>query len=111
MEKNDQARLKEIVHRQLAESVSQHLRADGFLITVVDVELSPDGNRVKAYVSVLPDKLYGTALEALRKLSPVLRSELVKKTRLRVAPKINWRIDSTEREAAKLEEVFKEIEE
>ena len=81
------------------------------MVTVTGVELSPDQKRLSADISVLPDKYYGTALKAVRKLSGFVKGEVARRAKLRETPKIYWQIDPREKRAAELEPLFRQIEE
>ncbi|MEI6378328.1 MAG: ribosome-binding factor A [Candidatus Falkowbacteria bacterium] len=104
-----QERVNEHVQQRLAEIMSRRLALDGYMITVAAAYLSPDQKRLKVFVSVLPDKYNGTALQQLRKLGPAIKGELCRAAKLREAPRINWLIDNTEAKAAELDEIFKQI--
>lgn len=97
------------LHQRLAEVVNQEVVADGFLITVSFVDLSPDLKRAVVGISVLPDKFYGTALERLRQATGRIRSRLAKGLKWRIVPQLKWEIDNRPRQVAELEEVFREI--
>lgn len=99
------------LHQTVAEVVNGEVAMDGVLITVTDVDLSPDLKQARISISVLPDKFYGQALERLRKKSKVIRARLAKKLNWRMTPKIYWAIDNREKYVAELEEVFKQINE
>jgi ribosome-binding factor A len=103
------SRSQGFLHQNVAEIVNSEVAMEGVLITVTEVDLSPDSKLARISISVLPDKFYGQALERLRKKSKVIRARLAKKLNWRVTPKITWLIDEREKHAAELEEVFKQI--
>lgn len=103
-------REQEQLHHTLAEIINQEVIIEGVLVTVSEVDLSPDLKQAKISVSVLPDKFYGQALAGLRAKGKVIRSRLAKKLNWRVTPKIQWMIDEREKHAAELDEIFKQIE-
>ncbi len=107
MPKLEQA--QELLHHKLAEIINQEVQLEGVLLTVGFVDLSPDLKQANVGVSVLPDKFYGTALEKLRRVSGQIRSRLAKQLKWRIVPHLRWEIDNREKNAAELEEVFKEI--
>lgn len=109
MSKVDQ--LNELLHRELAAAISQEVDFPDGLITVAFVSVTPDLQFAKVTVSVLPDKLAGTAIKKLKAASGRLASAIVKKTRLRKVPRLLWDFDPTERKAAVLEEYFQKIDE
>lgn len=109
MSKVDQ--LNELLHRELAAAIGQEVDFPDGLITVVFVSVTPDLQFAKVSVSVLPDKLAGTAIKKLKAASGRLAAVIVKKTRLRKVPRLLWDFDPTERKAAVLEEYFQKIDE
>lgn len=99
--------VNQLLHGELAKLIQQHINLDGVLITISWVDCSPDLKQAKIYVSVLPDKFYGTALEQLRKSSGLFLKKLSKLS-LRSIPRLEWAIDNTEKKAAELEEIFRQ---
>jgi len=97
------------LHQIVAEVVNGEVAMEGVLITVSEVDLSPDLKQAQISISVLPDKFYGQVLTILRKKSKTIRARLAKKLNWRVTPKIYWAIDNREKYVAELEEVFKQI--
>ncbi|MDD5032449.1 MAG: 30S ribosome-binding factor RbfA [Patescibacteria group bacterium] len=102
-------RVNELIKRNIADLISKEVYLRDGLITVSFVDCSPDLERAKIAISVLPAHLAGTALKVLRGHSSLFSGILKKKTRLRHIPKFNWVIDSTEEEAAKIEKLLEEI--
>lgn len=100
--------VNQLLLTKLGEMINREVYLEGGLITVVDVDCSPDLKRATVAISVLPDRLYGTVLTALRKKSKVFSNSLQKKLKMRATLHINWVIDNTEKTAAELEEVFKQ---
>jgi len=108
MSKVDQ--INELLHGELAMAVNQELEWPEALITISYVHRSPDLQIADIGVSVLPDNLKGTALKKLKAHSGKFAQLINRRTRLRKAPKLLWQFDSTEKEAAELEEIFLKIE-
>lgn len=108
MAKLDQ--VNELLKQELAQAVNREIGLQDTLITVTFVDCSPDYKYARVGVSVLPDRLAGTALKKLKASSGLLSNILIKKTKLRRIPHFNWVFDATEREASKIEELIKEIE-
>jgi len=103
--------LNELLHRELAEAINKELEFPEVFITVTYVSCMPDLQYAKVIVSVLPDKMAGTALKKLKAASGRIVSSITKKTRLRKVPRLLWEFDPTERKAAVLEDVFLKIDE
>lgn len=109
MAKVDQ--LNELLHRELAAVINQELELPEVFVTVTHVACMPDLQFAKVLVSVLPDRLAGTALKKLKATSGRFANIIVKKTRLRKVPRLLWEFDATERKAAVLDDVFLKLDE
>jgi len=101
--------INELLKHKLAELIVREIPLENGLVTITYVDCSPDLNWAKIGVSVIPDKFFGTTLKELRRRNSEFTRVLKKETRLRKIPKFNWMVDSTEKEAAELEEAIKEI--
>ncbi|MFH1412713.1 MAG: ribosome-binding factor A [bacterium] len=100
--------INQLLHSELADLAQQYIQIDGVLITITQVECSPDLKRAKIFVSVLPDKFFGTALKELRKHSKLFIKKLGR-LNLRSTPRLEWTIDSREKKAAEIEDILKQI--
>ncbi len=103
--------VNELIKRNIADLINREVFLKDGLITVSFVDCSPNLERAKIGVSILPANLAGTALKILRGSSSLFTKTLKKKTRLRHIPKFDWVIDSTEEEASKIEKLLEEIKE
>ncbi len=101
--------VNELLKKELAVLINRELALNNGLITISYVDCSPDLSGVKIGVSVLPENLAGTVLARLKKSSGQFSQILKKKTRLRKIPKFNWRLDTTESQAAEIEKILAEI--
>ncbi len=99
-----------VLQRELAQLLPQLLPLDGGLVTITRVDCSPDLHFATISVSVLPEKYNGTVLGKLRKISGQLASALRKRIVMRRLPSLHWKLDTTESEAAEIDEVFRQLE-
>jgi ribosome-binding factor A len=104
-------KINELLKEELAFLISQNIPVDKGLITITDVDCSPDLNQAKVSVSVLPDKYYGTALKALRSFTSEFVREMSRKSRMRKVPKIFWAIDDSEKVGAEMREIIRRVSE
>lgn len=102
-------RVNELLHREIANFINKNLELNDVLLTVSYIISSPDFKLAKVGVSVLPENRAGKVLEKLRSMSSSLAKEIAKKTKLRRVPRFVWEFDETEKEAAKLDELFKHL--
>ncbi|OIO07799.1 hypothetical protein CO115_04495 [Candidatus Falkowbacteria bacterium CG_4_9_14_3_um_filter_36_9] len=96
---------------KLANLISKEICLDNGLITVSYADCSKDLKHANIGVSILPENLSGTALAEFKKHNSLFTKILKKETRLRIIPRFNWVIDSTEKNAAKIEKVLQQIRE
>lgn len=101
--------INELLRKELASRINQEIMLPGALITVSQVKCSPDLKYAKIMVSVLPEKLTGTALKKLRKNSNNLNIQLKKHLSLKFIPRFNWQIDDSGIMSDKLEETIRRI--
>lgn len=101
--------VNELLKSELARLVEEHVNLNNGLITVTYVDCSPDLKYAKIGISVLPEKMFGTALNELKKNNSHFAQALRKKTRLRQVPHFNWQVDDTEMKAAEIDEILKGI--
>ena len=95
------ARFQQALAEALEEAVEFPI---GILVTVVDAHITPDTKHATGTLSVLPEGREGEALQALRRDEHDIKDTLAHALRLRRIPKLHWRFDTTEAEAAEIEE-------
>jgi ribosome-binding factor A len=80
------------------------------LVTVTGVEVTRDLRHARVFVSIMgtePEK--SSTYEGLRSLASHLRSVLGRSLRLRVAPEIDFRLDASIANAARIESLLAQI--
>ena len=83
--------------------------ADG-LITVTNVRMAMDLRSGRIYLSILggaakPEDV----LNRIKAIAPQIRSGVAKAVRLKYAPELFYYLDDTQEEVAKIEEIFRKI--
>jgi len=102
-------RYNELILEELAQAVNREIMMEDALITITYVECSPDLKQARVGFSVLPDRLAGTTLRKLTASTGQLVGVLRNRLKLRKLPHLIWEFDATEREASKIEQLIKEI--
>ena len=100
-----------LLKEKLAFIISNELNATNFLVTITYVDTSADLQNTRVGVSILPDNFAGTALDKLRHQTASFAGALKRQVRIRHIPKITWVIDATEKEASKIDDILREINE
>ena len=101
-------KINSLLQHELAASLSKQALLEGALVTITYVECSPDLKQAKIGVSVLPDKLAGTALKKLNSMTGVIAGNAKGRLKLRRLPRFVWEFDNSEREADKIEKLIQE---
>jgi ribosome-binding factor A len=105
-----QLRVGENLRHALAELLGRHDQSDPVLaaadVTVAEVRISPDLRHAVAFVTELGGGLREEVAAALASAAPWLRGELARRVRLRYAPELTFRADTTFDEAARIEELL-----
>ena len=81
------------------------------LVTITRVETAVDLNRVKVYVSVIPESQAAGVFEILNKIIYGLQQKLNKRLKMRPLPRIEFKKEEKTKEAARVEELLEEIKE
>jgi ribosome-binding factor A len=105
-------RVAETIKREMAELLAHRLRDPrlGGMISVTDVEVTPDLSVARVYVSVLaPDAERDQALEALTHSAGFVRHELAPRLGLREVPEIRFLLDTSIQQGARVEELLRRI--
>lgn len=105
-------RVAESIKREMAEILSNRLRDPrlGGMISVTDVEVTPDLSLARVYVSVLaPDDQRDRALEALAHSAGFVRHELAPRLGLREVPEIRFLLDTSIQKGARVDELLRRI--
>ncbi len=105
-------RLNEQIREELADLLRRHIRDPrlGGIISITDVETSPDLAVARVHVSVLgSDEEAAEALRALRHAAGYLRRELGERIRVRRLPALDFRLDPSIARGARVLQLLREI--
>jgi len=110
MAKKRIARVNEQMKRELIMLVQSEVRDPRIaLVTITDVEVSPDLYHAKVFFSVRGDEEERkSAKEGLRAASGFLRSEIAKRMQLRKSPELHFSYDDTLTHAMNIERLLQE---
>jgi len=88
-----QSTLKRAISQVLATQISDP-RIVG-MISVTQIDISPDLRNAKVYVSVLPEKYQKRSVHGLRHAAGHIYSLVCKVVALRIVPKLDFRLDES----------------
>ena len=106
-------RLNDAIREELAELLRREMRDPRLatLISITEVDTSPDLSLAHVYVSVLgSDEETNEALRALRHAAGYLKRELGDRLRLRRVPNLDFRLDPSLARGARVMQLLREIE-
>jgi ribosome-binding factor A len=103
-------RVDEAMRQVLGDALAQELKDPriGF-VTVTDVKTSPDLRHARVYVSVLgTDAEQAATLDGLRSAHGFLQGRVASELRLKRTPELQFELDHTAENAARLERLIEE---
>ena len=114
MDTKRQHKYSKLILRDLAE-IFQHDYRDSFgraFVTLTGVEVSPDLSIASVYISVLPNSEQDKVMETLGFKKSHIRGELGRRIgkQARIVPDLRFFLDETEEQAAKMDDLFKDLE-
>ena len=111
MAKHRASRLGETLKEEISLMIREDLKDPriGF-VTVTSVEVADDLGHAKVFISVLGDEQTSKdSMEALKRASGYVRSEIGKRIRLRHVPEIVFKYDSSIQHGAHIAELLREV--
>lgn len=101
-------RIAEQVQRELSEIVRVELKDPRIgMITLTDVEVSPDGENAKVFFTALGDaSRVDEAAEGLQHAAGYLRSQLARRLNVRVVPHLQFKYDPSVERGARLSQLI-----
>ena len=104
-------RINEEYRKELSQIIGYELKNTNItgMISVTKVKVTTDLKYAKIYVSILNSKSIKNTMEALKKSSGFIRSELAKRINLRNTPELTFEIDDSIEYGAKIDSILKEI--
>lgn len=105
-------KIGDLLHKELAKLIQEHLSTASFgMITVSGVNVSDDLSYARVYVTVLPDEKEQLCMDALTEHSNSFRSEMAKKLKLRIMPRIKFFYDDSLRTGTRMEALLDKVKE
>jgi len=89
-------RVRELLKRELSEAIQKELTFDGVLVTVNDVDVTPDLRQGHVFVGIVGDEAGRMkALDLLKKNRALLQRALCKRVVLKYMPQLHFKIDDS----------------
>jgi len=103
-------RVNEVVRRELSTILTRDLVFDDVLVTINQVDVTPDLKNGHVFVSVLGKGSPTAVMETLEKNRVQLQSELAKKVVLKYTPHLVFHLDNSTERGARVFKILEEIE-
>jgi len=104
------SKINELIKQQVAEIITRELSLKpGVFITISKVDTSRDLRYTHIFISIFPEKETNYILETLRKEIYFIQGKLNKKLFLKIVPKIEFSVDTTELNADNIEKILNDI--
>lgn len=103
-------RLGHLIREVVSEIIMQRVKDPrlGFL-TVTDAELTRDLRHAKIFISVLKAEERETTMEILKNASPMIRSELAHRVKMKIIPMIEFKLDTSAEYGSRIEGLLRDI--
>jgi ribosome-binding factor A len=102
--------MNKLIKQQVSEIISRELNLKpGVFVTVLKVDTSRDIRYTHIFISIFPEKETDYVLETLKKEVYFIQGELNKKLFLKIIPRIEFFVDTTELNADNIEKILNEI--
>jgi ribosome-binding factor A len=103
-------RVNELLKRELSTIITREITFDGVLVTVNQVNVTPDLKHAHAYVSVLGKEGQAAAMAKLEENRVVLQTALAKSVVLKYTPHLVFHLDDSIERGARVFEILQQIE-
>ncbi len=99
-------RVNELIKQEISKILLKEIDISNVLVTITNIDTSPDLKNCKIKVSVIPTDKSELALEIIDKKIYFIQQELNKKLHLKYIPKLSFEIDKVESKAQRIEEIL-----
>ncbi len=108
--KHRMLRVNEVVRRELSMIITRDLTFDDALVTINQVDVTPDLKNAHVFVSVLGKGSAKAVIEKLETQRTVLQAEMAKKVVLKFTPHLVFHLDNSTERGARVFKILQEIE-
>jgi ribosome-binding factor A len=108
--KHRQLRVNELVKRELSAIVAREINFEGVLVSINDVDVTPDLKSAHVFVSVLGLATGASVIDKLEAHRPALQAELSRHVVLKYTPHLVFHLDDSIERGARVLEILQNIE-
>ena len=103
-------RVNELLKRELSTIILREIAFEGLLVTVNQVDVTPDLKYAHAYISILGNEDHAAAMTKLEENRTALQAALSKSVTLKYTPHLVFHLDHSIERGARVFEILREIE-
>ena len=103
-------RVNKLLKRELSIAITRELTFDGALVTVNQVDATPDLKSAHVFVSVLGSEKPFAVTEKLEENRVMLQNEISRKVVLKYTPHLIFHLDNSTERGSRIIEILQEIE-
>ncbi len=104
-------RVREVIKRELSELIVRELTFPSALVTVQDVDVTPDLKHSNVYISALGSEAdRDAAFKKLQENRAMLQQAMSKRVVLKYTPQIHFRLDTSIERGSRIIEILQKIE-
>ena len=108
--KHRMLRVNEVVRRELSTIITRDLSFEDSLVTINQVDVTPDLKNAHVFVSALGKGSPKAVIEKLEEQRTILQAELSKKVVLKYTPHLVFHLDNSTERGARVFKILQEIE-
>jgi ribosome-binding factor A len=102
-------RVNELLKQEISKLLLREIDFGNILVTITNVETSPDLRQAKVKITVMPTEKGELVLQIIKRDIYNLQQELNKKLHMKPVPKIRFEIDQIEVKAQRIEEILEKM--
>lgn len=103
-------RVNELLKRELSSIITREITFEGVLVTLNQVDVTPDLKHAHAYVSILGKEGQAAAMAKLEEHRVILQTALAKSVTLKYTPHLIFHLDDSIERGARVFEILQQIE-
>ena len=103
-------RVNELLKRELSSIITREISFDGALVTLNQVDVTPDLKHAHAYVSVLGKEDRASVMTKIEEHRVILQTALAKAVTLKYTPQLVFHLDDSIERGARVFEILQQIE-
>jgi ribosome-binding factor A len=108
--KHRQLRINELVKRELSAIIGRELNFEDVLVSINDVDVTPDLKSAHVFVSILGSSGGESVIDKLEAHRPALQAELSRHVVLKYTPHLVFHLDDSIERGARVLEILQDIE-